>query len=302
MLFRSSLSEKNIKGLLRNDMGYQGLTITDALEMEGVRKFFPNGEASVETIIAGNDLLCIPDSIPFVIKKIKSAIKSKRLSWSVIEEHCKRVLMAKYKYVVPLNDTININNLTADLNKSVLAMREKVAQNAITLLSKEDREFFPLKNDGNKVVYVLVGSNNANAMSTRIKKDFNADVVCFDFSKKNADSLNLLVDSIAKNYKRVVIGIHQINRRPANNFDISKDAVSFINSLQQRTKAITILFGNAYAAKNWCYARNLVVAYEDDSTVQNVALDMLEGKLPYKGTLPVSVCENLKYEIGRAHV
>jgi CubicO group peptidase (beta-lactamase class C family) len=96
----------------------------------------------------------------------------------------------------------------------------------------------------------------------------------------------------------VIIGIHQINRAPANNFGISADAVSFINFLQQRTKAITILFGNAYAAKNWCFAKNLVVAYEDDSTVQYNAIDMLQGKFPYKGTLPVSVCENFKFGFG----
>jgi len=294
----TSLSKKNIEGLLRKDMGYQGLAITDGLEMQGVRKFFPNGEASVESIIAGNDLLCIPDSIPLVISKIKSAIDSQRLTWAAIEEHCKKVLMAKYKYVLPLNDSIACNNLTLDLNKSVFAMRELVAKNAITLLAKEDQEFFPLKKDEHKVVYVSVGINTANAMARRLQKDYNADVINFDFSKKNVDSVNLLIDSIAKNYQRVIIGIHQINRAPANNFGISANAVSFINFLQQRTKAITILFGNAYAAKNWCYAKNLVVAYEDDSTVQFNAIDMLQGKSPYKGTLPVSVCENLKFGYG----
>jgi beta-N-acetylhexosaminidase len=294
----TSLSKKNIEGLLRKDMGYQGLAITDGLEMQGVRKFFPNGAASVESIIAGNDLLCIPDSIPLVISKIKSAIDSQRLTWAVIEEHCKKVLMAKYKYVLPSNDSVSYNNLTADLNKSVLAMRELVAKNAITLLAKEDQEFFPLKKDEHKVVYVSVGINTANAMARRLQKDYNADVINFDFSKKNVDSVNMLIDSIAKNYQRVIIGIHQINRAPANNFGISADAVSFINFLQQRTKAITILFGNAYAAKNWCFAKNLVVAYEDDSTVQYNAIDMLQGKSPYKGTLPVSVCENLKFGYG----
>ena len=294
----TSLSIKNIKGLLRTDINYQGLTVTDGLEMQGVKKFFPNGEASVESIIAGNDLLCIPDSIPLVISKIKLAIDSQRLSWDIIESHCKRILMAKYQYVVPSNDTISFTNLTSDLNKSVLSMRTLVARNAITLLAKEDQDFFPLQKNENKIAYVAVGINTGNAITRRMQHDYNADIFNFDFSKKNADSINLLIDSIAKGYQKVIIGMHQINRAPANNFGISSDAVTFINALQQKTRSIIFLFGNAYAAKNWCYAKNLVVCYEDDSTVQYNAMDMLQGLLPYKGTLPVTVCENFKFGFG----
>ena len=294
----TSLSEKNIKGLLRDSLGYKNLTITDGLEMQGVKKFFPGGQASVESIIAGNDLLCIPDSIPLVISSILSAIDSQRITWPMIEEHCKRVLMAKYKYVLQDKDSIQYDNITADLNRSVLTIREKVARNAITLVSHQDREFFPLRKCGEKYLYVAVGISTPNPMTRRIQKDYNSDVLFFDFSKKDSAYLPFLIDSIACNYQRIIIGIHQINRTPANNFGISNDAVRFVNILQQHTKAITFLFGNAYAAKNWRYARNLVVCYEDDSTIQYNAADMLEGKMPYKGTLPVTVSENLRYGHG----
>ena len=50
--------------LLRNDLGYNGLTFTDALEMKGVAKYFPGGAISVEALIAGNDMLCLPEDVP----------------------------------------------------------------------------------------------------------------------------------------------------------------------------------------------------------------------------------------------
>ena len=59
----TSISKKNVAGLMRNELGYQGLTFTDALEMQGVQKFFPGGEASVQSIIAGNDMLCLPTDV-----------------------------------------------------------------------------------------------------------------------------------------------------------------------------------------------------------------------------------------------
>ena len=296
----TSLSPIAIQELLRKKLEYKGLTITDGLEMQGVKKFYPNGEASVQSLIAGNDLLCLPDSIPMVVSKIKKAIEDKRLNWSDIEFHCKRVLMAKYQYVLNNNDTININNLTAEINKDVPSMRKLIAENAITLLSKKDDAFFPLhhKHNQQKLIFVGIGISTENAFAQKMKLEYNADVFFVDYGRKNKDSLQLLLDSIKKSGKKVVIGIHQVNRAPAKNFSMSNESVAFVKKLQQQTTAITFLFGNAYAAKNWCDAKNMVVCYEDDSIVQQSAFELLKGDLHYKGTLPVTVCDSFKFGFG----
>jgi beta-N-acetylhexosaminidase len=296
----TSLSSKNIQGLLRGQLGYKGIAITDGLEMQGVKKFFPGGEASVESIIAGNDMLCLPDSIHTVIEKIKLAIQLNRIKMDDIEKHCKKVLYAKYNYVLNNNDTIALNNLTADLNSQSYGMRKKVALNALTLLANKDEVFFPLKQNSqqNKIAYIGIGINKENAFARRMKKDYAAEVFLADFNLKNADSLKYIADSIGKNFAAVVIGIHQIYRAPANNFGISATALEFIKAIQSKCKTMLFLFGNAYAAKNWCDANNLAVCYEDDSIVQNITIDMLQGKLPYKGVLPVSVCDQYKFGYG----
>jgi beta-glucosidase-like glycosyl hydrolase len=296
----TSLSPIAIQELLRKKLEYKGLTITDGLEMQGVKKFYPNGESSVQSIIAGNDLLCLPDSIPMVVSKIKKAIEDKRLNWSDIELHCKRVLMAKYQYVLNNNDTININNLTAEINKDVPYMRKSIAENAITLLSKKDEAFFPLhhKHNQQKVIFVGIGINAENEFAKKMKLEYNADLFFVDYGRKNKDSLQVLLDSIKKSGKKVVIGIHQVNRAPAKNFSMSNESVAFVKKLQQQTTAITFLFGNAYAAKNWCDAKNLVVCYEDDAIVQQSAFELLKGDLHYKGTLPVTVCDSYKFGSG----
>src|SRR5437868_9302576 len=112
----TSLSKNNVTGLMRNELGFQGLTFTDALGMQGVKKFFPNGEAEVQSLIAGNDMLCLPDDVPLAIQKIKAAINDKRLSWDDIDMHCRKVLMVKYQYGLSNLQPINTNNLTNDLN------------------------------------------------------------------------------------------------------------------------------------------------------------------------------------------
>ncbi len=297
----TSLSKNNVTNLLRNELGYQGLTFTDALEMQGVRKFFPDGTASVESIIAGNDMLCLPGDVPLAITKIKEAIAEGKISWADIEMHCRKVLKAKYDYGLASYKPINTNNLTNDLNREVSNMRRVIAENALTVLKKADAAFFPMeaKIDPVKtdVVYISIGTNADNAFAKRMRTDYNADVIYYDY-KADDKQIADIVARAKKNYKHVVIGVHGYARSPVNNFGISKNAISLVTELQQKTKAVTFIFGNPYAIKNWCGAKNLVACYEDDDIIQNTAIDLLQGKIPAKGKLPVTVCDGFKYGYG----
>ena len=72
----TSLSKKNVTGLLRDDLGFKGISFTDALEMQGVTKYFPQGDAAVQSLVAGNDMLCLPGDVPQAIYKIQTAISN----------------------------------------------------------------------------------------------------------------------------------------------------------------------------------------------------------------------------------
>ncbi len=297
----TSLSKNNVTGLMRNELGYQGLTFTDALEMQGVKKFFPDGEASVESLIAGNDMLCLPGDVPLSIQKIKEAIEAGKLSWADIEMHCRKVLMAKYEYGLADLKPINTNNITNDLNSKISKMRKVIAENALTVLRKTDNDYFPFPatiNSGSAdVVYVSVGNNSDNAFATRMRADYNADVVYFDYNQ-DSSKITATVADIKKKYTKVIIGVHNYKRAPANNFGLSDNAINLVSQLQQQNKAITFVFGNPYAIKNWCGAKNLIACYEDDSIIQNTAIDLLQGKIGADGRLPVSVCLQFKYGSG----
>ncbi len=295
----TSISYKNVTELMRNKMGYQGLTFTDALEMQGVKKFYPDGEASVESIIAGNDMLCLPGDVPMSIAKIKEAIKKKKLSWADIETHCRKVLAAKYQYGMANLQPINLTNITADINSNVNAMKKVIAENALTLLNKTDDAFFPLKpNDAlTKIAYVSLGTSTDNEFSKKMRSEYKADVFYINY-KHDAGRVLSLVELIKKRYKKVIIGVHNYARVPLNNFGISPSAVDLVNQLQNQTNAITFVFGNPYAIKNWCTAKNLVACYEDDTITQNAAFEFLQGKIQAKGKLPVTVCDKYKFGSG----
>ncbi len=297
----TSISPSNVKTLMRTSIGYDGLTFTDALEMQGVKKFFPNGAASVQSLIAGNDMLCLPGDVAVSLKKIKKAIKKKQLSWQDIELHCKRVLMAKYQYGMNRFEPINTTNLTADLNKDIPAMKKLVAANAVTLLNKSSDSFFPLVTDtskeNNDIAYVGIGINTDNAFAKRMRNDYKAAVFYFDY-KQDAARILSTVELIKTRYKKVVIGVHAYSRTPARNFGISPSAVNLVTLLQSQANCVTLMFGNPYAIKNFCNAKNLFACYEDDEYTQNTAADILAGRLAPKGKLPVTVCSQYPYGFG----
>ena len=297
----TSLSKNNVTGLLRNKLGFQGLTFTDALEMKGVTKFFPEGDAAVQALIAGNDMLCLPDDVPLTLAKVKKAISQKKLSRADLDERCKKVLMAKYMYGLAQPVTIDTANLVADLNSGIAAMRRLVAENALTVLTKNNPAFFPLPVPVQPITHnlacVSIGASADNGFAKRLHNDFQADVFYFNY-KQDGAGIKQLVDSLKKTYKQIVIGIHDFSRSPVNNFNISKPAIELATQLQQLNNSITFVFGNPYAIKNWCGAPNLVACYEDDEIVHNTAADLLEGKINAKGTLPVTVCDQFHYGSG----
>lgn len=292
----TSISYNNVTTLLRKELNYNGLTFTDALEMKGVAKYFPDGEASREALIAGNDMLCLPGDIPGSIKKVRKAIRKGKLHWSDINEHVRKVLYAKYEYGLANWKPIDTTNILADLNSKVATTRRAIAKSALTLLRNDDPAIFPLYK-GQRIAYVGVGLTQDNAFAEHIRRDYDAQVFYFDY-KKDSTAVAPLLQQLKEQYDVVVIGVHKFARYPANNFGISKPALQLIQGLQQQQKTITFVFGNPYAIKNMCDARVLVAAYEDDDITQTTASDLLHGRFLASGKLPVTVCPSFKYGDG----
>ncbi|SDW62200.1 beta-glucosidase [Hydrobacter penzbergensis] len=287
----TSLSVKNVTGLLRQELGYQGISFTDALEMQGVAKFFPKGDASVLSLIAGNDMLCLPGDIPGSIAKVKEAIKAGKLSWETINARVKKVLLAKYHLGLNHLSAIDTTHLVDELNQQTNQLRQEIATNALTLLRRNNTTLLPLH--ATKVAYVGIGIAKPNVFAARLQQDYHANLFFFDEKNNNtADILQQL-----SGYDAVVMGLHNYGRVPANDFGLSATARDFISRLQQ-SNTISFVFGNPYALKYTANAQNLVACYENDDITQNAAADLLQGKIQAKGELPVTVDSQLKFGDG----
>lgn len=290
----TSLSQKNVTGLLRNELHYNGISFTDALEMKGVAKYFPQGDAAVQSLIAGNDMLCLPGDVEDCLTQINKAIRKKQLSRNRIDSSVRKVLLAKYNLGLSHVEAINLTNLTTDLNADINSLRTETAQKAITLLQLQNKNLLSLSATG-KVAFVGFGIVKNNAFADSMKSRYKADIYYASY-KDSLNPCDSILNVFSGKYDAVVIGLHQLAKSPATNFGLSPAAVNLLNGLQANNHTVTFLFGNPYAVKNMCDAKNLVACYEDDVIFQQQAFEVLKGNLQPQGTLPVTVCE--KYPFG----
>jgi beta-N-acetylhexosaminidase len=311
----SSLSPEHVNGVLRRDLGFQGISFTDALEMQGVSKYYPRGEAALRSIIAGNDLLCLPGDVPGTIAAVREAIKKGDLTWNDINNKVKKVLLAKYHLGLNRVDSISYEGLVEDLNASTDSIRKKISEQSITVVKKDNPYSFPLKSN-QRLAYVSIGAPGENTMTAQMRIQYKADVFLFGskatigkqlmddqtsvtvVEKTDSAAATQLLASLAEaKYDQIIVGLHNFNRRPANQFGLSAPVLYLLNSLQDY-RNITLVFGNPYALQYLQQPRNLLACYEDDNITQQAAADLLMGKIAAKGQLPVSVNDSFPVGMG----
>ncbi len=282
----TSLSKNNVTGLLRNDMGYNGLTFTDALEMKGVAKYWPGGEIAAQALIAGNDMLCLPESVPGAIAAVEKAIDNKKLSWDDINAKLKKVLHAKYHLGLYKWKSIDTTNLLKDLNAKTDEIRYRVARQTITIVKNKVANYIASP----KIACVSIGASSPGFFVNTLHERRNADVFSFSYKDGANKSDSILRAIRSGKYDEVVVSVNGYSLRPASNYGISKSAIDLFDQLQKfNTK--NYVFGNVLAIKNFLSASQLIACYQDDDITQYTAADQYAGLINAKGSLPVSIGE-----------
>jgi len=289
----TSLSAKAVNGVLKNELGFKGISVTDALDMKAISNYYPEGEANVQAILAGNDMLCLPGDIGQSIKKVKEAISEGRLTVKDIDTRVKKVLSAKYRYGLSQVKLIDTNNIISDLNQSVVFLKTAMAKQSLTYVNANQRTIIK---KGQRIAYLVLNSNKANAISNALSIGYEASVYFSDGSDSNALKN---IEQQLTNYDQVIVGLHNYNRRPANHFEIPSNLIQFLKRPGHENWTHIIL-GNPYAVAEFPNIHNILFAYEDNAQTQNAVLQWLEGSFEAVGVLPVTVTDQFTYGTGHS--
>ena len=285
----TTLSKAVVTDLLKNDLKFEGLIFTDALNMKGVSSFYKPGEVDELALLAGNDVLLYAEDVPTAIKKIQKAIKAKDIAQDDVDQRVKKILRAKYWAGLNELKLINTHNLYEDLNSSeAMSIRQDIYEKAITIVRNDDK-LIPIRIlDTTTFASVTIGTP-AKGSNFQKSLDHYASFTHYTLSKNanEAETTDLLEK--LKKYGIVVIGLEGISSFNIKDYGIPLATIDFIERLQIRTNTVLCVFGNAYCLKFFNHSSNVICAYEDNEVTTNVVPQVLFGALGAFGKLPVTV-------------
>ena len=297
----ATLSEKIVTGILKKDMNFDGLIVTDALDMSGLTIYFDQGEAAVRAILAGNDVLLKPANAQAVISGIREAVANKRISENRINESVKKILAWKYQLGLVDRKITNLDEIDKIVsNQETRNLSDEIARNAITLVKNEEG-VLPLKVKQKAVVLCITNGNDisfiGNALISSLRKNgLDVERIAIDERSTNGE-INRVTEK-AEQADVVIAGLFGRVRSGAKNSVGLPEAGERVlrQILQTDRKTISVAFGNPYLIRNFPEMKNYIVAYGDTTSLQKAAADAITGRINFAGKLPISLNEN--YKIG----
>lgn len=290
----ASTSYRVVTEVIRNEMGFQGLNVTDALNMRGITSGLQPGEADFLAFMAGNDILLQTGNLPAAYNRIKSAVESGQIAVAELDNRVRKILKAKYWAGLSNYKPVDMMGLLTDINsKAAKDLKTELLEQAITVVRNQDN-LLPFTNlDTTSFASVAISAEQNNDFQNTLSQYANFRHFTVPFKPSSDKDVAWVLDEAAK-YEVVVVGVHDMNSKRESNYGVSPATISFVNQLSKRTKVVLVTFGNPYGLKLFSNMPNLVCGYENDPSAEKVVPQILFGGLPAKGKLPVSPTHDIK--------
>lgn len=292
----TSLSQKVVTDLLQNRMNFQGLIFTDALNMKGVAISDSPGEVDLKALLAGNDVLLYSQDVTKAKALIKAAVADGRIKEKEIDRRVKKILQAKYWAGLHEYKPVDTYKLSERLDTpETQVIIEKLYADAITVAVNKNN-LLPFRNLDLKRFASLSIGDDGKAFQKYLSNYAKFEHFSIDKAANETTHFNTMKQ--LEDFDVVVVGLMGVTNSPKRKFGVSPSDVQLIRDLAKRQKVVTVLFGNAYAARELEGIGNVVFAYENSPVTQKLAPQILFGARDAKGILPVTVTGEFSHGVG----
>ncbi|MFZ2286592.1 MAG: glycoside hydrolase family 3 N-terminal domain-containing protein [Bacteroidales bacterium] len=285
----ATFSRKVITGILREDTGFRGLILTDAMNMAGATLTYPSGIADAEALKAGNDIIEYSTDPLRAIDEIAKRVEKGEITVDEITSRCRRLLAAKLWLESGETGFSGTEGKDAIPVSAHPAMIRELYAGAMTLIENNEN-LVPLgRLDKIRIATVAVNRLAMTEFQKMTDRYTNADHYYID--PDNEQGARFVLSKL-KDYDVVIAGICALEQKPAGGYGVTPQLNSVFRQIAGLTRSAVIWFGNPYGiAKLDMSVRPtaLLVGYQDNSYAHQTAVQVLFGGLGASGRLPVTV-------------
>jgi beta-N-acetylhexosaminidase len=297
----ATLSRAILTGLLRDEMGFHGLIVTDAMDMNGISKHWSTGQAAVKALEAGVDILLMPSNPEQAVDAVVRAVQSGTLSRQRIDDSVSRVLAAKVRVGLNRRRFIDADAAMDELDlPEDLALVQEVADRAVTLV-KNDGPLVPLKS-ASACFLVLPESRygaQGKAFAAEVRKRSpNAQILTLDPAATDSDFDKAA--ATAKSCDVVVVAAYATVAAYRGSTALAGGYPKFLLSilLASERPVVLAVLGNPYLLRSFPAATASLTTYSTVPASELAAVKALFGEIPIQGHLPVTIPGIAKYGDG----
>jgi beta-glucosidase-like glycosyl hydrolase len=298
----TTLSQPIVSGVLRREMGFDGLVYTDSMGMAGVAQLYKPGEAAVRAIKAGNDVVLHSPDDGAAFAAIKAAVQSGEIPQAQLDKSVERVLRAKALMGLHRVRTVNLDAIANIVGgRAHQALADEVSGKSITLV-RDERNQVPLKlaRDA-QILYLSVldspgGWGIAAPSRTfipELKQRWHG-VTSVEVSERSSANEMELVRGMAPRFDAVVASVFVRAASGSGRMDLPPNTQALLRAIahqtdQSRKPFVVVLFGNPYTATFLQEAPAIMLTYDFYDRAERSAVKALAGESPITGKLPIGL-------------
>lgn len=297
----STLNPRVSTDILRKDLKFDGIITTDAMEMGAIKKTYSDERSAVMAVMAGADVVLIPNSSKVAIDTIEVAVKKGEITEERINESVRRLLKAKYKLGLAENRLVDFSKVNAIIEKPEnVKEANTIAEKSITLL-RNDKDFLPINAEtAKKTMFVVVAADDdpveGQTFIPEVQRRVpNAKIAKLDPRSTQPDYDKVLTD--ARGYENIVLAVFVKRAAEKGTVRLPDMQTVFVQRVIASDKNVAVIaFGSPYLIRQFPEAKTYAVTYAIEDVAQFAAAKTLFGEVKFQGKLPVGI-PNL-FEIG----
>lgn len=293
----ATLSHKILTGILRKELDFNGLIVTDALGMDGITNNYTMIEAAVKSLSAGADILLVPPDTELAYDAVLTAFRKGKITESRIDSSVYRILLAKAQSGLHKNKFVNINEL-----KKIIAEEEnirlsgKIAEKSLTLV-KNDKNIIPVNPENyGSVLAITVNGNNAQPAGEtfirKLKENFKNLIIKTIDTRTNDIEFNDILKAAGK-ADLIIIGAFIRVKAKKGSVELENRIIDYLNRIQKLKKPeILVSFSSPYILMQLPETEAYLCTYSDIDYSQIAAVNGILGYKALTGKLPVTIPEH----------